>query len=249
VRRIPFVLATFGLVFLVIGVLIAFAEPSVSRTIPSFGRIVESDEEIDSTENMHVCDASFEIGKASANLSVRIYVAKGYITEIRGNQALKVMINVESPPEWKNTANGIVGWAFCANVDPEILEPWAVNGNMDGYFLHDFTIECEHEHPCGDVFACWLHKEAGLTEDIAQFILGYKKLGIGAGGNGVLCELLYKCKAEVPSFQIDIYEAYYWTPDGVKHPCDVIDDGHYNVQSLPETNNDLFNSTYNDAKP
>ena len=50
-RRIPFVLATFGLVFLVIGVVIAFAEPSVSQTIRSFGRIVESDEEIDSTEN------------------------------------------------------------------------------------------------------------------------------------------------------------------------------------------------------
>ena len=50
-RRIPFVLATFGLIFLVIGVVIAFADLSVSRTIPSFGRIVESDEENDPTES------------------------------------------------------------------------------------------------------------------------------------------------------------------------------------------------------
>jgi len=51
VRRIPFVLATFGLVFLVIGVVIAFANSSVSQTIHCVGRIVESDEEMDAAEN------------------------------------------------------------------------------------------------------------------------------------------------------------------------------------------------------
>jgi hypothetical protein len=194
--------------------------------------------------------ASFEIGKASASPSVRVYVAKGYKTEIQGNQVLKVMINIESPPEWRNSSNGIVGWSFDVSVDPDILEPMTIESSTDGYFLYDFTVECEHEVEPGfrSSILFVTEKEAGLFKEIGEFIFGWGTLGIGAGGNGVLCGLLYKCETEVSSFQIDIYEACYWTRYGFKH-CDVIDDGHYNVQSLPETNNDSFNSTYNDAKP
>lgn len=186
--------------------------------------------------------ASFEIKGASASPSVRIYVdmpPQGYIPGIPVGQFLKVSINIESPAEWRDTANGIVGWAFFVQVDPEVLEPMGVKCAIGGYFLYDFA----QEHGYSTAKYGLVDKEAGIFWDRAEFINGFGMLGVGAGGDGKLCELWLKSKSQTAYTSIDIYhwtpggvcQPRYWTPDGQWHSFDVVEDGHYNSLELPAT--------------
>jgi len=184
--------------------------------------------------------ASFETREASASPAVRIYVdmpPQGYIPGIPVDQILKVTIYIESPPEWENTADGIVGWAFFVHVDPEVLEPITVKSATNGYFLYDFA----YDQWYWTAILFGMDKEAGIFIDISEFIMGYETLGVGAGGDGKLCELWFKSKSQTAYTPIDIYhwmpdglrQPYYWTPDGLPHPCDIVEDGYYNA--LPAT--------------
>ncbi len=181
---------------------------------------------------VNILGGSFEIGESSSNPIACIRVempSQGYIPGIPVGQILKVVIDIESPTEWRNTENGIVGWTFDVNVDPEVLEPLTIHGSSDGYFLYDFGYE--HGCPCGGVLF-GLDKESGLFYWAAELILGWSTLGIGAGGDGKLCELWYKSKSHTAYTLIDIHDAYYSTAAGKKVPVEIVYDGHYNSQML-----------------
>lgn len=178
--------------------------------------------------------ASLEIEETSASQNVRIYVempAQGYIPGIPVGEILKVNINIESPSEWTDTANGIAGWAFFVYVDPEVLEPLTFKSNMSGYFLCDFAQTHGYSTNKYGVI-----KELGIFWDLAEFIQGYGTLGVGAGGDGTLCELWFRSKSETAYSPIDIFHwvpsglcsPVYWTPDGQSH-FDIVEDGHYNA--------------------
>ena len=181
---------------------------------------------------------SFGVAETLAHPTVRICVempTQGYITGIPVGEILKVTINVESPPEWKNTVDGIVGWAFTVQVDPEVLEPMRITGVSDGYFIYDFAVE-HSLTPGGILYA--MEKESGLFRDVAQMILGWPTLGIGTGGNGKLCELWFVSKSQTAYTLIDLYDAWYFSPtggwpDGGWVSVDIVDDGHYNTPESP----------------
>jgi hypothetical protein len=198
--------------------------------------------------------ASVEIREARANPTVRIYVdmpPQGYIPGIPVGQVLKVAINIESPTEWRDTANGIAGWAFFVQVDPEVLEPLGVKSAMSGCFLCDFA----QMYGYSTNLYYMIDKGAGIFWDVAEFIQGYGMLGVGAGGDGKLCELWFKSKSQTAYTSIDIYHwtpsgvchPRYWTPDGQWHPFDVVEDGQYNVLEPPTlpTTTDVVPDTLN----
>ncbi len=169
--------------------------------------------------------ASFEIRETSASPTVRIYVdmpAQGYITGIPVGEILKVTVNIESPIQWRNTADGIIGWFFSVHVDPEVLEPITVRSAASGYFLYGFAQTHGHSTFC--LFG--IDKEAGLFIDIVEGILGY--LEVGAGGDGKLCELWFESKSQTAHTSIDLYYAEYRTRSGGYFPVDIVEDGHYN---------------------
>jgi hypothetical protein len=172
------------------------------------------------------------------NSVVRIYPAmppQGYISGVPPEETITVGIGVESVSELENTSSGIVGWAFCVKVDPNVLEPVTVNDvperspnfSTDGFLL-DFIWKYEYSgHPVLGVLYV-VDKTEGEFKEIAEFIGGWGALGVGAGGDGELCELRFKSKSQTAYTIIDVYEACYWTADGRIKLFDVVDDGHYN---------------------
>jgi len=202
--------------------------------------------------------ASLETKETSASPNVRIYAempAQGYVPGIPAGEILKVNINIESPSEWRDTANGITGWAFFVYVDPEVLEPLTFKSNMSGYFLCDFAQT--HGYSTNKY---GLTKELGIFWDLAEFIQGYGALGVGAGGDGKLCELWFRSKSETAYSPIDIFHwspgglcpPVYWTPDGHSH-FDIVEDGCYNAyKPTPpiedtEAYTEYFNETGQDS--
>jgi len=176
--------------------------------------------------------ASVEIREVFADPTVRIYAEmppQGYIPGVPVGEILKVSINIESPLEWKNTENGIIGWGFYVHVDPDVLEPLTVIGAKSGYFLDDFA----SEHGYFTVILFATDREAGLFRDVAEFIMGWGSLGVGAGGDGKLCELWFKSKSQTAYTLIDLYDAKYTTSTGLTFPVEIIGDGCYNTQKLP----------------
>jgi len=210
-------------------------------SIAARGRIVDdgaSARGLDDSRRTSIADR-----ETSPNSTVRIYPAmppQGYISGVPLGESITVGIHIESPPEWGNTSSGIIGWAFYVKVDPNVLEPVTVNHmperspnfSTDG-FLHDFTGEYEYygHQVLGVLYV--VDKTEGEFKDIAEFVGGWGALGVGAGGDGELCELQFESKTQTAYTIIDIYEAYYWTADGRRELFDVADDGHYNEPSVP----------------
>ena len=156
-----------------------------------------------------------------------------------------VTVDIEIPYEWDLTADGIVGWAFSVHVDPDVLMPWSVYGASFGYFLYDCVDwnACMHPH-YPSILVGEINQATGDIRDIAEFILGYETVGVGAGGNSSdptwygaengLCRLRFRSKSETAHTVIDITNAYYYilaepgaVPSWEKIPFYVVD-GHYN---------------------
>ena len=155
-----------------------------------------------------------------------------------------VIVDIESPIAWDNTANGIVGWVLSVHVDPNVLEFYlsgAYTGTV-GYFLYDFVGWYEfppyyEPQPFVEIVPPWNDTKVG------ELILGYGTLGVGAGGSSGtpgwygeeygLCRLRLKSLSETAHTLIDIYNAYWVDTNGTQHAFDVVDDGHYNQPEVP----------------
>jgi len=155
-----------------------------------------------------------------------------------------VEVWIESPLEWRNTPQGIVGYTASVKVDPQVLEVLrATKIPIYGGFLEQFLLE---------YYPPWAETQFlppsivdnvnGLILGFAEYIVGFETLGVGAGGGPYkLMRFAFKSLSETAPSIIDIldqddcarlgvdlkYAAYYTTTDGVKHPVDIVDDGYY----------------------
>jgi hypothetical protein len=152
-------------------------------------------------------------------------------------------VRIESPPEWENTTQGIVGWALSMRGDPRALEPFGAGkiGGMAG-FLEDFLVTWGYDWD----YVTGFYSGASSAEtctffDISEQIQGYGTLGVGAGGSGRLFRGRFKSRSDVIASVIDVFgpptsmlQAQYLTVDGVWHDADVVDDGYY-IAETPAT--------------
>jgi hypothetical protein len=172
---------------------------------------------------------------------VRIYVnmpPQGYIDGIPPGQMLMVDIYIETDII-DNSPDGIVQYSISAQVDPSVLEPMGAMGATSGYFLYDYLVSSG---------LIWMGYSTGpvmVTPDKTAGTLSWVTEGImpdpatGAGGSGKLCTLVFKSLSETEYSPIDLFyevdvDAWYWTPGGVPHVADVVEDGLYCWPPIPE---------------
>jgi len=176
----------------------------------------------------------------------RLYVWQptGYIPGVAVNSPVYAQICVEFPTGWDYTADGVVGYAFNVQVDPNVLLAFDILGAADGYYLKDFLNYYWLTNTVSLLYTT--DGAAGTYTGVSEFIMGWEDLGLGAGGPGdpdhalggpagygPLCKLRLRSKSQTEYSLIDISDAYYYTPAG-KFPFDVVDDGHYNAPPVPE---------------
>jgi hypothetical protein len=189
----------------------------------------------------------------SVKINAVYRTASGYYPQQATGSWLYVKFDIESPYAWDLTSNGIVGYTFDLQVDPAVLTVWSVHASTFDYFLYDCVDW--NQDPFGPFYGTnypsllvgELNRTTGNVIDIAEFIMGYEDVGVGAGGNSYPEDFWYgagnglvmlRCRvADGAGYSpIDISDAAYWTPDGTKHtiPDGDITDGHYNVPPVPE---------------
>jgi len=177
--------------------------------------------------------------------TVKIYVVPAppaYIPGVDPGGFVYVDVYIESPAEWYDTTNGIVGWAMSIKTNPDVLEPWSINGSTAGFFLYDYT-----DNEYGELTTLLLTKDGpnGLFYEVSEFIDGWESdpfNGKGAGGNAKLCTLRYKSHSLWYSLidlgypaSPDIDTVYYYTSAG-KFAADIIGDGQYSEPPTYEAN-------------
>lgn len=156
-----------------------------------------------------------------------------------------VEVWIESPIEWLDTAMGIVGYTVSLRVDPSVVEvrgageypDYDISGQSDGFlpkFLEDFGYwpAFDTAFLIGTVDAT-----AGTIAGTAEAILGFATLGRGAGGTGPMWRFSVRTKYRVDPTTwspLELYDARYTTVDGVTHPADIVEGGHYNTPPVPE---------------
>jgi len=176
-----------------------------------------------------------------ASPMVRIYVympPEGYIPGVPDQQILMVDLYIETDIA-DNSPDGIVQYAVSAKVDPAVLEPMGAMGASTGYFLYDYLVRTGliyMGYSTGPVMAT-PDKTAGTLDWITEGIM--PDPATGAGGSGKLCTLVFKSLSNTTYSPIDLYyevevDAWYWSPGGVPHVVDVVDDGMYCWPSVPE---------------
>jgi len=143
---------------------------------------------------------------------------------------------IESPPEWDNTPNGIVGWSLSVRGDPRALEPFGA-GKIAGMagFLENFLVTYGYDWDYVTAFYSGTSNAETCTFfDISEQIQAYGTLGVGAGGSGRLFRGRFKSRSDVIPSVIDVFgpptsmlQAQYLTIDGVWHDADIVDDGYY----------------------
>ena len=158
---------------------------------------------------------------------------------------LWVTVDIEAPEAWDNTTQGIIGWAFDVHVDPAVLEPVGAYASTFGYYLYDFCDHYGYTENYPNILVGEIDKTTGNILDIAEFILGWGGLGVGAGGSSIppdgwygldygLVRLRYRVLQDGYS-PIKITNAYYYkigepdpTHDSEKVPFDYVEaPGHY----------------------
>ena len=173
--------------------------------------------------------------------------ASGYYPGQAPMTWLYVTVDIEVPYSWDLTSDGIVGWTFDVHVDPSVLTVWTAYAASLDYYLFDFCDWNMFPAHSPSILIGNIDQANGDITDIAEFLMGYETLGLGAGGNSYpedywygmgygLCRLRFRVLSETAYSLIDISDAAYWTPDGVKHliPDEDITDGHYNAEPVPE---------------
>jgi hypothetical protein len=173
---------------------------------------------------------------AKASSTVKIYIKPeppAYIPGVEVGELVNVEVWIDSPPEWDNTVDGIIGWSFYVHVDPAVLQPLDFTGASGGYWLYDFCFSNGYYMhlpmpPLGGM-------NASDFIDIAEFITGWGILMLGAGGSGKLCTLTFISLSKTAHTMIELYNAYYYTtagyPEGVI-PADVVGWGQYNTLQI-----------------
>ena len=182
----------------------------------------------------------------------RIYVwqPQGYIPGADPGEPVDLYIAVELPPEWDNIGSGVVGYTFNIRVDPAVLIPYKPYAEVEGYYLYDFLVYYLYDWDGYFTKLLYTTEDWGFS-NVAEYIMGWETLGVGAGGPGdpttamdgpaaygPLCKIRFRSNSLTDYSSIDIFDAYYYTiaptlEEG-KHPFDVVDDGHYNAPPTPE---------------
>lgn len=147
-----------------------------------------------------------------------------------------VMLFIDSPAAWHDTALGIVGVTASLRVDPNIVTvvtaaPMADN-NWDGRpdsFLGNYAASqgASTLWVAGTVDAA-----GGKIIGPGEAIAGFTELGKGAGGGPAPLFMLIMQTAtgvdETTAYSLlHLFDCYYTTVDGAKHAVDIVDDGHY----------------------
>jgi hypothetical protein len=143
---------------------------------------------------------------------------------------------IDSPAGWHDTAEGIVGFTASLRVDPNVVTVQTAaqmpDNNWDGRpdsFLGNYAAS-------QGVNVLWVSgtvdATAGTIVGPGEAIQGFTTLGKGAGGGPApLCMFILQTKSGVDHTTayslIHLFDCYYTTPDSVKHPVDVVQDGHY----------------------
>jgi len=172
--------------------------------------------------------------KASSSVKIYIYPEfPDHVPEVAVGDIVSIEVRIESPAEWDNTINGIVGWSLYCGVDPDVLQPYDVNNGMGsptGTFLRDF-IDDNYYPPKYRPALSAINTNASHYEDLADIITSWEEIMVGAGGNGTLCTLQFKVKSDTWCV-VDLFEVYYYTtaggPEG-KVPAEIVVDGQYNT--------------------
>lgn len=160
-----------------------------------------------------------------------------------------VEVWIDTPLEWRDTPSGIVGWTVSLQVDPTIVEPLSAlqwpdtdfDGTSNG-FLGWFLSEYGYNWMGYSVafLVGGIDKSAGIIREAAEAILGFETLGKGAGGGPYpLMKFVIRTNASVTDITtayspLTIFDAYFTTVDGVKHPVDIVEGGHYGSPPIPE---------------
>jgi hypothetical protein len=167
------------------------------------------------------------------------------------DRTLWVIVDIYAPEAWDDTPEGIVGWSFDVHVDPAVLEPVGAYGAYFDYYLYDFCDYYGYTANYPSILVGSIDKANGDMVNIAEYIMGWEDLNVGAGGssdpntgwygllNG-LVKLRYKpLQPGAPDeySPIEITNAKYYTttsgPDGI--PFDSVESpGHYCPPLVPE---------------
>jgi len=170
-------------------------------------------------------------------ISALHYYPSGYIPGVAPGSMVFVDLYIQT--DIADGPQGIVQWAIQVKVSPNVLEPMGVMGASSGYFLYDYLERSGliwMGYSTGPVLFK-VDKAAGTIEMITEGISPDPPTG--AGGSGKLVRLVFKSLSLDAYSSIDLYyeegiDAYYWTPGGVFHVVDKVEDGHYNPPPVPE---------------
>lgn len=204
------------------------------------------------------------LGTTAASLSpvkaqgpVRFYVQPTIYPSATVGTFIFVEVWVESDPAWDDTPEGIVGYALSVRVDPRALEVMsAAKIAGGGGFLEDFLSRYLYDILYGYTTSFLvgpIDKDTGTITDCAEYIMGYKTLGVGAGGGPTkLMRFVFKSKSDVIPSVIDLFGRYvteisatYTTTDGVDHYVDILEDGYY----ISDTSIQPYETMYFDSSP
>jgi len=172
------------------------------------------------------------IPPVKASSTVKIYVKPEFPSYVPGTTGLfDIELWIESPPEWENTVNGIVGWSLYVDTNASVLFPAFVTAAQAGYFIYDFLVNNNHfGYLPPNLLVGDINTTTGTFEDVSCYIAGWETLGLGAGGSGKILDLKYNALSASDYDFIDLFEVYYYTtaggPEGMV-PADIVVDGHY----------------------
>jgi len=152
-----------------------------------------------------------------ASSPVKIYVKPEPPTYIPGRgvgEVFDIELWIDSPAEWTNTPDGIVGWSLYLEVDPAVLEPMFVTAAQSGFWVYDFLLNNGHwSYLPPNLLVDYVNTTKGSFDDVSVQIAGWEELGVGAGGSGKIANFTFE-SLSVAFTTVNITEAYYYTKDG-----------------------------------
>ena len=168
---------------------------------------------------------------------VKVYVDQplGYIHGVPIGDSFTVDIIIEMSNITDNSPEGIVGWGFNLQVDPDVLNlssARATGANV-GYFLWEFADYYSYGYPI--LLGGSANDTTGYWYDISEQMIPTSLGGAGDPWGGLkLVTLEFTSKSETVYSLIDLIDVKYMTPDGMWHSVDEVGDGYYNPLPAPD---------------
>jgi len=195
--------------------------------------------------------ASATPAKATPEVSLVFRYPAGqdyYSPPNRVGDKISVIVDIYAPEAWDDTPEGIVGWSFDVHVDPAVLEPYSADGAALGWYLYDFCDHYEYTENFPSLLVGSIDTTTGNMINIAEYLMGWETLGVGAGGSSDpntgwygldygLVRLRFKALSLTDYSPIEITDAkYYTTTSGSEGiPFDSVEfPGNYNPPAAPE---------------